>query len=183
MPLLVDEVLLDKPAMIVATINALIPASWHSPAFYILFMLIVTLFLRMISLSLNVFQARQFTRISKDIIFRIRQALLTCLEKVSMSEYETLGSGVVASHFVTDLETIDEFVGTTVSKLLVAVLSIIGVAVVLLWLHWQLALFILFANPIVILIGSVCFPWTNPTYIFVGTGCLAPPGFGSNLSE
>lgn len=150
MPLLVDEVLLDKPGMIVATINAFTPASWHSPALYILIMLIVTLFLRMVSLLLNVFQARQFTRISKDVIFRIRQALLTHLEKVSMSEYETLGSGVVASHFVTDMETIDQFVGTTVSKLLVAVLSIIGVAVVLLWLHWQLALFILFANPIVI---------------------------------
>jgi ATP-binding cassette subfamily C protein len=84
------------------------------------------------------------------VIFRIRLALLSHLEKVSMSEYETLGSGTVASYLVTDLQTIDEFVGSTVSRLLVAILTVIGVAVILLWIHWQLALLILFINPIVI---------------------------------
>ncbi len=67
-----------------------------------------------------------------------------------MSEYETLGSGTVASYFVTDLETVDQFVGSTISRLLVAILTIFGVAVILLWMHWQLALLILFANPVVI---------------------------------
>jgi len=150
LPLLVDEVLLDKPARVVATINALTPDTWHGPVLYIVTILIVTLVLRLISLLLNVIQARQFTLISKDVIYRMRRALLGRLEKVSMSEYETLGSGTVASYFVTDLNTIDQFVGTTVSRLLVAALSIVGVAVILLWIHWQLALLILFTNPVVI---------------------------------
>jgi ATP-binding cassette subfamily C protein len=150
MPLLVDEVLLDKPAFVVNTINGLTPESWHSPALYISLILLLTLVLRFMALILNVWQARQFTLIAKDVIFRIRTALLRRLEKVSMSEYETLGSGTVASYFVTDLNTVDEFVGSTISKLLVAVLTIIGVAVILLWMHWQLALLILFANPVVI---------------------------------
>ena len=67
-----------------------------------------------------------------------------------MAEYETLGSGAVSSHFVTDLDTVDRFVGESVSKLLVASLSILGTAAVLMWLHWQLALFILLMNPLVI---------------------------------
>ena len=46
--------------------------------------------------------------------------------------------------------TIDRFVSVSVSRLLVAVLTIIGTAVILLWMHWQLALFILFLNPVVI---------------------------------
>jgi len=150
MPLLVDEVLLDKPAFVVNTINGLTPESWHSPALYISLILLLTLVLRFMALILNVWQARQFTLIAKDVIFRIRTALLRRLEKVSMSEYETLGSGTVASYFVTDLNSVDEFVGSTISKLLVAVLTIIGVAVILLWMHWQLALLILFANPVVI---------------------------------
>ena len=58
--------------------------------------------------------------------------------------------GQLLSYFVTDLETVDQFVGSTVSKLLVAVLTIIGVAIILLWMHWKLALLILFANPLVI---------------------------------
>ncbi len=72
-----------------------------------------------------------------------------------MSEYETLGSGTVASYFVTDLSTVDDFVGSTVSKLLVATLTIIGVAIILLIMHWQIAVLILFANPIVIYFTTV----------------------------
>lgn len=150
LPLLVDEVLLDQPGVIVAMVNAITPALWHGPVLYISVVLLLTVVLRLTALVLNVWQARQFTFISKDVIFRIRQALLRRLEKVSMAEYETLGSGTVASYFVTDLNTVDQFVGTTVSRLLVAVLTIFGVAIVLLWIHWQLALLILFANPLVI---------------------------------
>ena len=150
MPLLVDEVLLDSPGVVVQTINGFTPLSWHGPLLYILIILILTLFLRITSLVLSVFQTRQFTIISKDLIFQMRRSLLLKLNRVSMTEYETLGSGTVTSYFVTDLSTVDEFIGTTVSKLLIAVLTIIGVAIILLIMHWQIALLILFANPIVI---------------------------------
>jgi ATP-binding cassette subfamily C protein len=112
MPLLVDEVLLNQPAIVVATINANTPDAWHGPTLYITVILIFTLCLRLTALVLNVWQSRQFTIIAKDVIFRIRHSLLSHLEKVSMSEYETLGSGTVASYLVTDLQTIDDFVGT-----------------------------------------------------------------------
>lgn len=150
LPLLVDEVLLHQPGVVVNTINQFTPSAWHIPALYITVILALTLILRLSALVLNVWQTRQFTIIAKDIIYRIRVALLKRLERVSMSEYETLGSGTVASYFVTDLNTVDQFVGGTVSKFLVAVLSILGVAVILLWIHWQLALLILVANPVVI---------------------------------
>lgn len=155
MPLLVDEVLLNKPGIVVNFINSITPALWHSPVLYIVFILMLTLLLRLIALVLNVFQTRQFTIIAKDVIFLIRKTLLSRLNSVSMSEYETLGSGTVASYFVTDLATVDDFVGSTVSKLLVAVLTIIGVAIILLIMHWQMALLILFANPIVIYFTTV----------------------------
>ncbi|MFT5426871.1 MAG: ATP-binding cassette subfamily C protein [Gammaproteobacteria bacterium] len=150
MPLLVDEVLLNQPATVVTTINAYTPDSWHEPTTYIAVILVFTLCLRLSALILNVWQSRQFTIIAKDVIFRIRHALLKHLEKVSMAEYETLGSGTVASYLVTDLQTVDDFVGSTVSRLLVAVLTVFGVAIILLWIHWQMALLILFVNPIVI---------------------------------
>ncbi len=150
LPLLVDEVLLNNPGVVVQTINSITPSLWHEPLLYILSILVITLFLRISSLVLSVFQTRQFTIISKDLIYQIRRSLLSKLNKVSMTEYETLGSGTVTSYFVTDLSTIDEFVGTTVSRLLIAVLTIIGVAIILIIMHWQIAILILFANPIVI---------------------------------
>ncbi len=109
----------------------------------------------MIGLALAVWQTRQFTAVSKDVIFRIRRDLLARLQRVSMAEYETLGSGKVASHLVTDLDAVDQFVGSATAKFLVAVLSILGTAIVLLWMHWQLALFILFLNPLVIYVTTV----------------------------
>jgi ATP-binding cassette subfamily C protein len=155
MPLLVDEVLLDKPGAIVAAINQVSPAGWQGPVLYIVAVLALTLILRLIGLGLGVWQTRQFTCISKDVIYQMRRDLLLRLERVSMAEYETLGSGTVASHLVTDLDTVDRFVGGATSKFLVAVLSIIGTAVVLLWMHWQLGLFIILLNPLVIYFTTV----------------------------
>lgn len=149
-PLLVDEVLLDQPATAIDLINSISPESWHHPSLYILVILLLTLIMRLAALILGVWQMRQFTIISKDVTFRIRKNLLLRLKRVSMSEYETLGSGTVASHLVTDIDAVDGFIGVATSKFLVAVLSIIGTAIVLLWMHWQLALFILLLNPIVI---------------------------------
>ena len=150
MPLLVDEVLLHKPARLVHVIQNLFPPNWHGPVLYILFVLACTICLRIASLLLTVLQTRQFTTIAKDVVFRIRHALLMRLQRISMAEYETLGSGAVASRFVTDLNTIDSFIGESISKTIVSALSLVGITVILLLIHWQLALFILFMNPLVI---------------------------------
>jgi ATP-binding cassette subfamily C protein len=155
MPVLVDEVLLDRPGPAVAAMDVVFPVFWHGPVLYILAVLLVTLVLRFSALALGVWQMRQFTRTSKDVIYRIRRDLLLRLQRVSMAEYETLGSGTVASHLVTDLDVVDQFVGISVSRFLVAVLSIVGTAVVLLWMHWQLALFILLMNPLVVYLTMV----------------------------
>ncbi|MDH5736505.1 MAG: ABC transporter ATP-binding protein/permease, partial [Gammaproteobacteria bacterium] len=98
---------------------------------------------------------REFTVIAKDITYRIRRSLLNRLQFISMAEYETLGSGAVASHLVTDVEAVDVFIGTALSKFVVAVLTVTGVAVILLLMHWQLALFILIMNPVVIYFTTV----------------------------
>ena len=150
MPLLVDEVLLNKPGWVIKLINPLFPVEWHLPVLYITVILVVSLLLRVFASIFNIIQARHFSCISKDIIFRIRRNMISHLQTISMSEYESLGTGTVVSHLVKDLDTIDTFIGTTVSKLLVAVLTIIGTAVILLWMHWQLGLFIMLLNPVVI---------------------------------
>ena len=155
MPLLVDEVLLDQPGFLIASTHWVVPESWASPFLYIIVVLIVSVLLRAVALLCNVWQSWQFSVIAKDIIYRMRSQLLRRLPQVSMAEYETLGSGAVATHFVTDMDAVDTFISRTLSKFLVAVLSIFGVALVLIWLHWQLALFILFFNPMVVYFTTV----------------------------
>lgn len=150
LPLLVDEVLLNDPGPLVGFMNSLFPNDWHGPALYIVTIALFTIVLRVSSALLGVWNTRQFTLIAKDISYQTRLWMLDKMNKVSLSEYEVLGSGSVTSRFVTDLNSVDQFLGVSISKVLVAVLTLIGVSTVLLYMHWQLALFILLMNPAVI---------------------------------
>jgi ATP-binding cassette subfamily C protein len=150
MPLLVDEVLLKQPGFLVHTMDLVFPAVWHGAVLYIGVILLLTVILRVIAVMLSVWQTREFTKIAKDVVYRIRRDLLLRLQRISMAEYEAIGSGEVTSHFVTDLNAVDDFIGMTISKFIIAVLSLLGAALVLLWMHWQLALLILCFNPVVV---------------------------------
>ena len=153
-PLLVDEVLLHKPAHMTAFMNGIFPNQWHGAVLYIVATTLLTMLIRLLWLVCTVYQTREFTLISKDITFGIRQRLLRHIATIAMTDYETLGSGTVSSRLVVDVETIDTFLGATISKFIVAVLTLIGVSGVMLWLHWQLALFILLLNPLVIMVTT-----------------------------
>jgi len=150
MPLLVDEVLLEQPGKITAMLSNMFPQPWLTPIGIIAIVMLLSMALRLISLLLAVWQTREFTKVAKDVTYRIRLGLLQHLQKVSMAEYEAAGSGAITSHLVTDVTAIDDFLGASLSKFIVAVLTVIGVAIVLLWMHWQLAMFILLMNPVVI---------------------------------
>ncbi len=150
LPLLVDEVLLKQGAAALRVMDRFLPADWQSAAGYIGLMLVLTLALRLGALVSNVLQARLFARLSKDVIYRLRVRLIERLKRIALSEYENLGGGTVSAHLVTDLDTLDKFIGETLSKVLVALLTLTGTAAVLIWMHWQLALLILLFNPLVI---------------------------------
>ena len=150
LPLLVDEVLLGRGDAALRFMDRFLPAAWQQAAGYIGLILVTTLLLRGVSLLLNVQQARLFAGLSKDVVYRLRLRLIERLRRISLGEYESLGSGTVTAHLVTDLDTLDKFVGDTLSRFLVALLTLAGTAAILLWMHWQLALLILLFNPLVI---------------------------------
>jgi ATP-binding cassette subfamily C protein len=150
LPLLVDEVLLGHGNSALTFMNHFLPDNLQKAVGYIGLMLLATFTLRLGSLVFNVVQARLFARLAKDIVYRIRIRLIERLKRISLGEYESLGSGTVTTHLVTDLDTLDKFVGETLSRFLVAMLTLVGTAGILLWMHWQLALLILLFNPLVI---------------------------------
>ncbi|MHB8823786.1 MAG: ABC transporter ATP-binding protein [Thiobacillus sp.] len=154
LPLMVDEVLLQHPGKMVAAIGAWFPAAWHGPLLFIGAALLLTVALRLTAILLNVWQGRTFSLLAKEVVYRIRVRMLNRLSRIALSQFETVGAGRVTSHFVTDLNAIDSFLGASVSGLVVSVLTLVGVAAVLFWMHWQLALFILLLNPVVILFST-----------------------------
>ncbi|EEW09538.1 ABC transporter ATP-binding protein [Vibrio mimicus] len=150
MPLMVDEVLLNQPAKGIEVMNHSLPQGWQTATGYIMLTLLMVVLMRIASQLLNILQNRQFTLVSKTITYEMRRKMIEKLGRISIRQYETRGSGGINAHLITDIETIDQFIGSTLSKFLISLLTVFGTAVVLLWLEWRLGLFILLVNPIVI---------------------------------
>ena len=147
-PVLVDELLLQKSTTMTGWVaEYLFELSLGG---YVLFFLILTLVMRSLGFLLNVIQVKTFLSISKDISYKLRIKATSHLQRVTLKEYEMVSPGAISAKIVTDINTIDSFIGTTVSKFIISTLTLIFTAVVLLMIHWQLAIFILLTNPIVV---------------------------------
>ncbi|KOO12463.1 ABC transporter ATP-binding protein, partial [Vibrio xuii] len=152
---MVDEVLLNQPAQGLAAMNMVLPDSLQTPTGYIFLTLLLVVIMRSASQALNILQNRQFTLVSKTITYQMRSKMIDKLGRISIRQYETRGSGSINAHLITDVETIDQFIGSTLSKFIISFLTVLGTAIVLLWLDWRLGLFILLVNPIVIYISRL----------------------------
>jgi ATP-binding cassette subfamily C protein len=155
---MVDEVLLNQPSTGIEMMNRVLPISWQTATGYIILTLLLVVLMRAASQMLNILQSRQFTLVSKTITYQMRSKMIDKLGRISIKQYETRGSGGINAHLVTDIETIDQFIGSTLSKFIIGLLTVSGTAIVLLWIEWRLGLFILLVNPVVVyfsrLLGS-----------------------------
>jgi ATP-binding cassette subfamily C protein len=149
-PLMVDEVLLKKGGKITETIDGWI--SYHEPLVYIGIVLVVTIALRFIFFILSVVSQKFFITLSQELSFTIRVRALEHLKHVSMSSYERLGSGKVITHLITDIDTIEQFLGSALSKLIVSITTLIGVAIVLIWINPLFGILILIFQPIIMIV-------------------------------
>jgi len=148
LPVLVDEVLLGKEGFLVNFYNSIIGKG--NPFIYVLLTVILVIILRFLFFVFTAIQSKIFSTISKNITYKIRRDVLNHLKKVSMSEFELVGSGAIASKIINDINTIDEFLGKTISRLIISIFTIFGVAVVLFIINWKLGLLIVLLNPVVI---------------------------------
>ncbi len=151
-PLIVDELLLNQNHGFIDFIATYIFTSDIKG--YVFFILFLILLLRIISAFLSILQSKIFTIISKNITYNMRLSLLKHLKLVSLKEYEMMRVGAVTSKLVTDVETVDNFISSTISKLIMAVLVLIFSSVILFWIDWKLAIFIILTNPIVLIFTS-----------------------------
>ncbi len=145
-PLLIDEVLLKHPGRMTEVISAFFGSNeiW----IYITVILVVVLLLRFTAFFFNNKQTLYATKITEKISYLLRHRILHHLERVSLSEYETLKSGGIASKTVQDVESVSGFAGQVVTTVLSASLMLVGIAGVMLWMNWVLALLVFMLNPL-----------------------------------
>jgi len=145
-PLLIDEVLLEHPGKMSEMISTLFNSSqiW----LYITVILVIVLILRFTAFFFNNKKTFYATKITQKISYLLRHRILHHLERVSISEYETLKSGGIASKTVQDVESVSGFAGQVVTTVLSASLMLVGIASVMLWMNWILALLVFMLNPL-----------------------------------
>ncbi len=147
LPALVDEVLLNKPGFFVSNINNLFGIG---DAFYYIFIVtLAVVFLRLVHFILSVVITKIFTSISKYVTFKIREKLILHLKDVCMNEYEGLGSGTIAANLITDVNTLDNFLMSGVSKLVTSILTLVAVSIVIIAIHPVLGLMIIIIQPLI----------------------------------
>lgn len=145
-PLLIDEILLGHPGKMIEVISHLFGdlESWV----YILVVLFLVLALRFLAFFFNNKKSFYSIKITQKISYLLRHRTLHHLESLSMDEYERLKSGGIASKSVQDVESIGNFAGQVVSTALSSSLMLLGIAIVMLWMNWALALLVFMLNPL-----------------------------------
>jgi len=152
LPMLVDEVLLEKPAYFVDLIDHFF--SGANPFIYIAIVTLAVIFLRFIYYVFTVMITKIFTKIAKFVTFKIRQQLLEHLKIASMNEYETLGSGAITSNLITDVNTLDGFIMNVASKLVASILMLLAVGAVMVIIDPIMGILILVIQPIIMLLSK-----------------------------
>ena len=147
-PFLVDEVLLGKEGKFIDFINQFVQI--NSAEYYILIVFILTLFLHALVVIIGIMRNAYLDKVSEEIRLNIRQKILLHLKKVSMSEYDMLGSGSISSKMGTDIRVVIDFLSSSMGTIVIQLLKLFGMSAVLLYLNWKLALVILVINPIVV---------------------------------
>ena len=145
-PLLIDEVLLEHPGKMTEMISSFFNSNevWV----YIAVILVIVSLLRFTAFFFNNKKTFYAAKITQKISYLLRHRILHHLERVSISEYETLKSGSIASKTVQDVESVSGFAGQVVTTVLSASLMLVGIASVMLWMNWVLALLVFMLNPL-----------------------------------
>ncbi|MEA1953525.1 MAG: ABC transporter ATP-binding protein [Campylobacterota bacterium] len=144
-PLLIDEVLLHNKGKMTEFFSSYL--SVNEVGVYILFVLFMVLFLRLSAYFFINKKTFYSIKITQNIAYTLRQRILQHLERVSIGEYESLKSGGIASKMVQDVGSISGMTGQFVSTLFSSAFMLVGIALVMLWMNWVLALLVFMLNP------------------------------------
>jgi ATP-binding cassette subfamily B protein len=97
--------------------------------------------------------ARQQTRLSnwtgQQVLFDLRQGLFSHIQKLSFDFYDGRPVGKIMSRVTSDVNSMSQFVNAGVVTIVTQLLTLLGIAIILLSLHWQLALLCLAVMPLV----------------------------------
>ncbi|MCX6018985.1 MAG: ABC transporter ATP-binding protein [Chloroflexi bacterium] len=110
---------------------------------------IVLLLLALLRGVFSFAQTYLLERISQNVAFDMRNLLFNKLSDLSFSYHDQQQTGQLMTRVTSDVEVIRQFVGQGLLNLVAAVITVIGVIIVLVATNWQLAIVELLSIPII----------------------------------
>lgn len=101
--------------------------------------------------------------VAQHVIFDLRRAMFVHLQKVSTSFVDQTHVGRIMSRIQGDVNSLQEFLETSVQAVGDFFL-LIGIIAVLLWMDWQLGLLTLSVLPVLVLIRAIWLPSAKATF-------------------
>lgn len=98
--------------------------------------------------TLNSLRIRFNNILEQRVIFQLRQQVFHALQRMSISFYENRSTGEIMSRVMSDTEHVERIFIDGLESLLTALLTLVGITVLLFALNWKLALLALVPIPI-----------------------------------
>ena len=101
--------------------------------------------------------ARTYTLgwLGQRVVYDVQTEIFNYLQVLSLSFYSRHSTGRIMTRVTQDTERMRDFITTGFQDLLVALLTIVGIGVALVWMNWELALLALIPTPIMLFATQV----------------------------
>jgi ATP-binding cassette subfamily B multidrug efflux pump len=101
--------------------------------------------------------------LAQRVIFDLRRAMFVHLQHVPMSFYDRTHAGRIMSRVQGDVNSLQEFLETSVQSIGDSFL-LVGITIVLILMDWRLALLTLTSVPVLVAIRAVWLPWAKRSF-------------------
>ncbi|WP_141748093.1 ABC transporter ATP-binding protein, partial [Brachybacterium sp. HMSC06H03] len=111
-------------------------------------LLLIVLGMYVIAALFDWLQGRLLNDVVMDIVYDLRERIEAKVNRLPLSYFDTRQRGDLLSRTTNDVDNVQTALQQAFASLVYAILTIVGITVMMFWLSWQLALIALIALPI-----------------------------------
>ncbi|MGP0629161.1 ABC transporter ATP-binding protein [Nitrospina sp. 32_T5] len=139
---------LVPPWLIKIIIDQLVQEQAGSAIYWVVLALVLSYFGRNFS---NYKRIRLNNDLEQKVVFDLRSHVYRSLQKMSLKYYENRATGEIMSRVNDDVTYVERIFIDGIEQLVTAVLTLIGITIIMFFLHWKLALASMIPIPLLIL--------------------------------
>jgi ATP-binding cassette, subfamily B, bacterial len=110
------------------------------------------------------YEIEAVARAGQRVLFTVRTRLFRHLQTLSLDFYERERTGRLVARMTADIDAMSDLVTDGLVTLVTGLITMVGVAVILIWMDWQLALATLVVAPLIALAAQVWRRWSADAY-------------------